>query len=99
MATTTRTASTGTAAAPRRGRPGRRLEGVVHHGLLGLLALAWLVPVLWMVSMALTPDQALQRSSVGLVPNGLPVIQHRPRWPGGQGTSTEAGARRPIGAE
>jgi multiple sugar transport system permease protein len=93
MATTARTASTrsagtGAAAARRRGRPGRRLEAGVHHGLLGLLAIAWLVPVLWMVSMALTPDEALRRSSVGLIPDGVTAqnfidvfrVGYMPRW-------------------
>jgi multiple sugar transport system permease protein len=38
---------------------------------MALAAFIWIIPVLWMLSMALTPNDALQRQSVGLVPNGL----------------------------
>jgi len=49
----------------------RRIRPGLYHALMALSALLWLVPVLWMLSMALTPNSALQRETVGLVPHGL----------------------------
>ena len=46
----------------------RFLRPTVFHVFVGLAALLWLTPVLWMISMALTSNSALQLSSVGLVP-------------------------------
>ena len=60
--------------APRRGRAGSRrswLRPGLHHLFLLIAAFAWLVPVLWMLSMALTPNSELRRGSVGLIPRGL----------------------------
>ncbi len=63
-------ASGGTAtAAPRSLRS--RLRPSVYHVFMTLAAFVWLVPVLWMLSMALTPNEALRRGSVGLIPNGV----------------------------
>ncbi len=45
-----------------------RLRPTLFHLLMGLAAFAWLVPVLWMLSMALSSNSTLQLSSVGLVP-------------------------------
>ena len=51
-------------------------------------AFLWLVPVVWMLSMALTPNDALQRDTVGLVPAGFTWsnfadvfrVGNMPRW-------------------
>ncbi|MGN9812594.1 carbohydrate ABC transporter permease [Micromonospora sp. BQ11] len=72
--------------APPAVRPRRRR--ILYHVFMTLAALVWLVPVLWMVSMALTPNDALQRESVGLVPNGFTLdnfgevftVGHMLRW-------------------
>ncbi len=50
---------------------GGPLRALRHHGLLGLAALLWLVPLLWMLSMALTPNDELQRRSPSLVPPSI----------------------------
>lgn len=39
-----------------------------YHGLMILAAFIWFVPMLWMVSLALTPNDQLQQSSTGLLP-------------------------------
>jgi len=59
--------------APRAAKASRRqrLRPGVYHLLMGLAAFVWLVPVLWMASMALTPNDALQRGTVGLIPEGV----------------------------
>ena len=66
----------------RRARPG------VYHVLMTAAAFLWLVPVVWMLSMALTPNDALQRDTVGLVPAGFTWsnfadvfrVGNMPRW-------------------
>ena len=66
----------------RRARPG------VYHALMAAAAFVWLVPVLWMLSMALTPNDALQREAVGLIPAGFTWsnfadvfrVGYMPRW-------------------
>ena len=66
----------------------RRVRPGVYHALMGAAAFVWLVPVLWMLSMALTPNDALQRESVGLVPAGFTWsnfadvfrVGYMPRW-------------------
>ncbi|WP_375386155.1 carbohydrate ABC transporter permease [uncultured Microbacterium sp.] len=58
------------------------------HILLVVAAITWLLPMIWMVSMALTPNDVLQRSSTSLLPrsvtlqNFLTVLQgsDMPRW-------------------
>jgi multiple sugar transport system permease protein len=70
MATATPTARPGLPTATRGARP-RRFRPGVYHAFMALAAFIWIIPVLWMLSMALTPNDALQRQSVGLVPNGL----------------------------
>ena len=59
--------------APRAAKASRRqrLQPGVYHVLMGLAAFIWLVPVIWMASMALTPNDALQRGTVGLIPEGV----------------------------
>lgn len=67
---------------------GGRLRAGTYHVLMTAAALLWLVPVLWMLSMALTPNAVLQRETVGLVPAGLTAdnfadvfrVGEMPRW-------------------
>lgn len=95
MATAMNTGPLSPTAAPTRGRRTdssgslrRRLRPGVYHGFMALAAFLWLVPILWMVSMALTPNDALQRDAVGLVPNGVTLgnfgdvfrVGHMLRW-------------------
>jgi multiple sugar transport system permease protein len=61
-----------------------RLRPGLYHLFMGLAALLWLVPILWMLTMALTPNDALQRSSVGLVPNGVTLSNFRDVFTVGQ---------------
>lgn len=42
-----------------------------HHLLLTVAALTWLVPLLWMLSLALSPNDQLQQSSSSLVPPSI----------------------------
>lgn len=56
----------GTAIAPR--RSGRK---TLYHVAMGLAALVWLVPLLWMAVLALSDNEALQRNSQTLLPLGL----------------------------
>ncbi len=49
----------------------RRLRPGIYHAFMALAAFVWLLPILWMLTMALTPNDALQRESVGLLPNGI----------------------------
>ncbi len=82
-----------TAPPPSRSTPERaplrqRLRPGVYHLFMGVAAFAWLVPLLWMLSMALTPNDALQRSSIGLIPDGVTFsnftdvfrVGYMPRW-------------------
>jgi multiple sugar transport system permease protein len=75
MATATVTGPPASATAATAGPGSRslrsRLRPGVYHVFMALAAFVWLVPILWMLSMALTPNAALQRGSVGLVPNGV----------------------------
>ncbi len=90
MATATATRSpAATRAGGREGRaPRRRTRPGVYHGFMALAAFLWLVPILWMLSMALTPNEALQRQSVGLIPDGVTwsnfgdvfAVGHMLRW-------------------
>src|SRR4051794_13577192 len=54
-------------AAPR----GRRPRLSLRYAFLAVAAVAWLIPIVWMLSMALTPNDVLQRERVGLVPQGV----------------------------
>ncbi len=66
----------------------RRLRPGLYHAFMALAAFVWLVPILWMVSMALTPNATLQQESVGLIPSGLTWsnfadvfrVGYMPRW-------------------
>jgi multiple sugar transport system permease protein len=71
--TSTRVADPSTRVAPaatpgRRARPSRPS---VYHALMASAAFVWLIPIIWMFSLALTPNRALQRSTTSLVPQAL----------------------------
>lgn len=51
----------------------RRWRPNLFQVLLGVAALAWMLPLIWMLSMALTPNDVLQRSSTGLLPAQVTV--------------------------
>lgn len=42
-----------------------------YHLLMIVAAFTWFLPMLWMLSMALTPNEVLQQSSTGLIPSQL----------------------------
>ncbi len=90
MATATATAppAVRTGSAPAGPSLGQRLRPGVYHLFMAVAAFAWLVPVLWMLVMALTPNDTLQRNPVGLVPDGVTLsnfadvfrVGYMPRW-------------------
>ena len=49
-------------------RPGNRFIAGRYHVLMIVAALTWLIPMLWMISMALSSNVALERSSRTLLP-------------------------------
>lgn len=65
-----------------------RIVRIAYHVAMSLSAFLWLVPVLWMLAMALTPNAALQRSTIGLIPGGFTLtnfvdvfgVGYMPRW-------------------
>ena len=74
MTTLARTQRPGAATSPeaaRRGRQKRRGTDTRYHVFMLVAAFTWLIPVLWMVSMALTPNDVLQRSSSSLLPSAV----------------------------
>lgn len=59
-------------------RGGRRVVGsVVHHLLMSLFAFLWLVPLLWMIAMALSDDEALRLRASSLVPQDFTLENFR----------------------
>jgi len=66
----------------------RRLRPGTYHLFMGFAAFLWLAPILWMASMAFTPNAALRRDSVGLIPEGFTwsnfadvfTTGNMPRW-------------------
>lgn len=46
-----------------------RRGSVRYHTLMIVAALTWFLPILWMLSMALTPNDVLQQSSSSLIPS------------------------------
>jgi multiple sugar transport system permease protein len=54
-------------------RTRRRIAPAVglRHAFLAAAAITWFLPMLWMVSMALTPNQDLQENSTGLLPSAV----------------------------
>ena len=78
MAITSASRADGPIAATAASAPGRRPAtakakrgSVRYHTLMIVAALTWFIPVLWMLSMALTPNETLQRSSTSLFPAAL----------------------------
>ena len=77
-----------TADAPAPQPLGQRLRPGLYHALMAAAAFIWLVPILWMLAMALTPNDDLQRESIGLIPGGLTgsnfldvfQVGNMPRW-------------------
>lgn len=65
---TSQDAATTSAAARRVAKQRSRRSAGSYHLLMIVAAFTWLVPILWMLSMALTPNDVLQRSSTGLIP-------------------------------
>ncbi len=51
--------------------PRRRRRPSLRVAFLAVASFAWLVPIVWMLSMALTPNDVLQRERVGLIPQEL----------------------------
>lgn len=45
-----------------------RRSSVRYHTLMVVAAFTWFIPILWMLSMALTPNDVLQQQSAGLFP-------------------------------
>jgi multiple sugar transport system permease protein len=70
------------------GRQEGRMRSAVYHPVVALAAFVWLVPILWMLSMALTANDVFQRESVGLLPVGFTwqnfadvfTVGHLGRW-------------------
>lgn len=72
MTATTVTAAPLGFANGRNGRTGReKATSVRYHVLMVVAALTWFLPILWMVSMAMTPNDVLQNSSTGLLPHSV----------------------------
>jgi multiple sugar transport system permease protein len=92
MSTATTTASVTARPAQRPASPGpslgRRLRPSAYHLFMGVAAFLWLAPILWMIAMALTPNEVLRRDSVGLLPQGFTLGNfadaftsgNMPRW-------------------
>src|SRR5512132_4191472 len=68
---------------------GPRLRATIEKGVLGLLALVWMLPLLWVVLLSLKPNAELRRGAARLfVPWPLTIahyqkllgISHTPRW-------------------
>ncbi|SED76987.1 carbohydrate ABC transporter permease [Ruania alba] len=91
MSTSTPTTTTRPAPAAIGNRPrsaAQKGRSARFHLLLVVAAITWLLPMIWMASMALTPNEVLQRSSTSLFPqsltfeNFLTVLRgsDMPRW-------------------
>ena len=66
----------GTTRAPSARRPNEMklaVGSVRYHALMAAAAFAWFLPLLWMLSMALTPNTILQQSSSHLLPHGFTI--------------------------
>ena len=50
---------------------GPRARSTRHHVLIGAAALLWLLPLLWMLSLALSPNDELQRATPSLLPTSV----------------------------
>lgn len=73
MATVVEVGQTTSATHVERGsRRGRARGGAVrYHTFMIVAAIVWLIPIIWMISLALSSNQALQRSSQSLLPNSF----------------------------
>jgi multiple sugar transport system permease protein len=71
--TSTATADRPTRAArpPTPVRRARRRRPIVYHALMLTAAFIWLVPIIWMFSLALTPNSVLRRTTTSLFPKAL----------------------------
>lgn len=73
--TEVQTATSGGTSSPvgrRNARTGNeKATSVRYHVLMVVAAFTWFIPILWMLSMALTPNKLLQESSTGLLPRSL----------------------------
>ena len=71
--TSTATADRPTRAArpPTPVRSARRRRPIVYHALMLTAAFIWLVPIIWMFSLALTPNRVLRRTTTSLFPKAL----------------------------
>lgn len=59
------------------GRPRRRVAGAVrHHAVMAVLAGIWLLPLLWTVSLSLTPNSTLKTNSQLLIPDGFTLANY-----------------------
>jgi multiple sugar transport system permease protein len=56
---------------PRQDTRKRSRNSTGYHVFMVIAAITWLIPVLWMISMALTPNDVLQRSSSNLLPTSV----------------------------
>jgi multiple sugar transport system permease protein len=71
--TSTATADRPTRAAqpPTPVRSARRRRPIVYHALMLTAAFIWLVPIIWMFSLALTPNSVLRRTTTSLFPKAF----------------------------
>ena len=88
------TAQSATSRRPRRPKPSKRPSSrrvsasAIYHVLMIVASIVWLIPALWMVSLALTPNSMLASETTGLIPpavtfdNFIGVMQVglTPRW-------------------
>lgn len=54
--------------------PGRRIRGAVtawYHGAMIVASVVWLIPMLWMLSLSLSDNQALTKETQTIVPQGF----------------------------
>lgn len=69
-------------------RQPRQVATWIYHGLMLVIVLIWILPLLWTVSLALTPNEILKTSSQTLLPQGLTLSNFAdvfttggtPRW-------------------
>ncbi len=68
------------------GRPrsvSRAPGSVRYHVLMVIAALTWFLPLLWMVSLAMTPNDVLQQSSTSLIPGSVTLTNFAHVFSGG----------------
>lgn len=52
----------------------RNIANWLYHGLMILIVLIWLIPLIWMFSLALTPNDILKTNSQSLLPQGFTLM-------------------------